>query len=39
MLVWGLNQALYNTSKISKVALTMDGLGGLNIDPTRTVLK
>ena len=39
MTVWSLNQALYNDSKITKVAQTMDGLGGLHLDPTMTVLK
>jgi len=39
MLVWGLNQSLYNSSKISKVARTLDALGSEQPDPTRTVLK
>ena len=38
MTVWGLNQALYNSSKIAKVALVMDGLGSQQLDPTRTTL-
>ena len=39
MLVWGLNQALYNKTKISKVVFTLDGLGRQQIDPTLSTLK
>ena len=39
MLVWGLNQALYNSAKIAKAVVTMDSLGNQQIDPTRSTLK
>jgi len=37
MTVWALNQALYNTSKIAKVALTLNALGAQLLDPTRSI--
>ena len=39
MLVWSLNQAIYNTGKITKVAITLDGLGREQFDPTRSTAK
>jgi len=39
MLVWGVNQALYRTTTIAKVVLTLDGLGGQQLDPTRSVTR
>ena len=38
MLIWQLNQALYNSSRIKTLALVMDGLGTQWMDPTRTKL-
>jgi len=38
MTVWALNQALYNKTKLADVQVTVDGLGGQQLDPTRTTL-
>ena len=38
MTVWNVNQALYNTSKIAKVAIILD-FGREQFDPTRSKLK
>ena len=39
MLLWGLNQDLYNKTTVKKVVKTLDGLGLEWIDPTRSPLK
>jgi len=36
MLDWGVNQQLYNKSKLAHVVYTTDGLGTPLLDPTRT---
>lgn len=39
MLIWLPDQMLYNRDTFAKVALTGDGIGNHQLDPTRSTLK